>query len=126
MVFPLFYLALVLIMTAAVILTIQQLSETEHYKGQFELLRKLGMERKRMGKTLGVQFAVYYAMPAIPPILISVPFIVNLAGLVEPGIMVGESHPAVIAGISTGLFFLIYGVYILLAYTSLKRKVLPD
>lgn len=126
MVFPLFYLALVLIMTAAVILTIQQLSETEHYRGQFELLRKLGMERKRMGKTLGVQFAVYYAMPAIPSVLISVPFIVNLAGLVEPGIMVGESHPAVIAGISTGLFFLIYGVYILLAYTSLKRNVLPD
>lgn len=65
-------------------------------------------------------------MPAIPPILVSVPFIVNLAGLVEPGIMVGGSSPAVIAGISMGLFFLIYGVYILLAYTSLRRNVLPD
>lgn len=126
MVFPLFYLALVLIMTASVILTIQQLSETEHYKGQFELLRKLGMERREISKTLGKQFAIYYAMPAIPPILISVPFIVNLAGLVEPGIMVGWSSPAVIAGISMGLFFLIYGVYILLAYTSLRRNVLPD
>lgn len=65
-------------------------------------------------------------MPVIPPILISFSFIVNLAGLVEPGIMVGWSSPAVIAGISMGLFFLIYGVYILLAYTSLRRNVLPD
>lgn len=126
MVFPLFYLALVLTMTAAVILTIQQLSETNHYKRQFELLRKLGMERREMSQALGYQFFIYYAMPAIPPVLIGVPFIVNLGGLVEPGIMVGESHPAVIAGISLGLFFLIYGVYILLAYTSLKRNVLPD
>jgi len=126
MIFPLFYLALVLIMTASVILTIQQLSETEHYREQFELLRKLGMERREISKTLGKQFAIYYAMPAIPPILVSVPFIVNLAGLVEPGIMVGGSSPAVIAGISMGLFFLIYGVYILLAYTSLRRNVLPD
>lgn len=125
-VFPLFYLALVLTMTAAVILTIQQLSEANHYKRQFELLRKLGMERREMSKALGNQFFIYYAMPAIPPVLIGVPFIVNLAGLVEPGIMVGGSHPAVITGISLGLFFLIYGVYILLAYTSLKRNVLPD
>ena len=126
MVFPLFYLALVLIMTASVILAIQQLSETEHYKGQFELLCKLGMERREISKTLGKQFAIYYAMPVIPPILISFSFIVNLAGLVEPGIMVGWSSPAVIAEISMGLFFLIYGVYILLAYTSLRRNVLPD
>lgn len=125
-VFPLFYPALVLTMTAAVILTIQQLSEANHYKRQFELLRKLGMERREMSKALGNQFFIYYAMPAIPPVLIGVPFIVNLAGLVEPGIMVGGSHPAVITGISLGLFFLIYGVYILLAYTSLKRNVLPD
>lgn len=79
-----------------------------------------------MSQALRNQFFIYYAMPAIPPVLIGVPFIVNLAGLVEPGIMVGGSHPAVIAGISLGLFFLIFGVYILLAYTSLKRNVLPD
>ena len=33
-VFPLFYLALALTMTAATILTIQQLSETERYRRQ--------------------------------------------------------------------------------------------
>ena len=37
-VFPLYYLALVLTMTAATILTVQQLSETDRYRGQFALL----------------------------------------------------------------------------------------
>ena len=123
--FPLFYLALALTVTAASILTIQQLSETEHYRQQFVLLRKLGMARREMGGALRNQFAIYYAMPAVPPILIAVPFILNLAQTPEPGVMIGMSSPAAILTISLGAFFLIYAVYILLAYTSLKRNVLP-
>ena len=65
-------------------------------------------------------------MPAVPPVLIGVPFILNLAHLPEPGVMVMANSPAAITGISLGLFFLIYAVYILLAYTSLKRSVLPE
>lgn len=123
-IFPLYYLALVLTMTAATILTIQQLSETNRYQRQFRLLQKLGMERREMEKTLRTQFSIYYAMPAIPPVLIGIPFIFNMARSVEPGTMVGASNPVAIIGLSLGLFFLIYGIYILMAYTSLKRKVL--
>ena len=124
-VFPLFYLALALTMTAATILTIQQLSETERYRRQFQLLKKLGMDRREMAKALGHQFAIYYALPAVPPVLIGVPFILHLAHAPEPGVMVGMSSPGVIVTISLGIFFLIYAIYILLAYTSLKRNVLP-
>ena len=125
-VFPLFYLALALTMTAATILTIQQLSETERYKRQFQLLQKLGMARREMAKALGHQFAIYYALPAVPPVLIGVPFILHLAHAPEPGVMVGMSSPLAIVTISLGLFFLIYAIYILLAYTSLRRNVLPQ
>ena len=125
-VFPLFYLALALTMTAATILTIQQLSETERYKRQFQLLQKLGMDRREMAKALGRQFTIYYALPAVPPILIGVPFILHLASATEPGVMVGINSPLSIVMISLGIFFLIYAIYILLAYTSLKRNVLPQ
>ncbi len=124
--FPLFYLALALTMTAATILTIQQLSETERYRRQFQLLKKLGMDRREMARALRNQFAIYYTMPAVPPLLIGVPFILNLASLTEPGIMVGMNSPLVIVAISLGIFFLIYAIYILLAYTGLKRNVLPQ
>ena len=124
-VFPLYYLALSLTMTAATILTIQQLSESERYKRQFTLLQKLGMNRREMAKALRTQFAIYYAMPALPPVLIGVPFILHMAHAPEPGVMVGASSPAVIVCTALAVFFLIYAVYILMAYTSLKRNVLP-
>jgi len=124
--FPLYYLALALTMTAATILTIQQLSESDRYRRQFELLRKLGMDRRDMLKALRTQFTIYYAMPAAPALLIGVPFIFHLATLPEAGIMVGSNSPAVLTGIALGLFFLIYAIYILLAHISLKRNVIPE
>ena len=124
-VFPLYYLALSLTMTAATILTIQQLSESERYKRQFSLLQKLGMNRREMAKALRTQFAIYYALPALPPVLIGVPFILHMAHAPEPGVMVGASSPWMIVLSALAVFFLIYAVYILMAYTSLKRNVLP-
>ena len=126
LVFPMFYLVLALTMTSAAILTIQQLSETERYKRQFALLRKLGMARREMIRALRNQFAIYYTMPTVPSLLISIPFILDLVQTPEPGVLVGMSSPAAIITISLGMFFLIYAVYILLAYTSLKRNVLPN
>ena len=73
-VFPLYYLALVLTMTAATILTVQQLSETDRYRGQLALLRKLGMDRREMRRALGCQFAIYYAMPAFRRRSLQFPF----------------------------------------------------
>ncbi len=124
-VFPLFFLALALTMTAATILTIQQLSETERYRRQFQLLQKLGMDRREMAKALSRQFTIYYALPAVPPVLIGIPFILHLSHAPEPGVMVGMNSPLSIVTISLGIFFLIYAIYILLAYTSLKRNVMP-
>ena len=125
-VFPLFYLALALTMTAATILTIQQLSETERYRRQFQLLQKLGMDRREMAKALCRQFTIYYVLPAVPPVLIGIPFILHLSRAPEPGVMVGMNSPLAIVTISLGIFFLIYAIYILLAYTSLRRNVLPQ
>lgn len=125
-IFPLFYLALTLAMTAATVLTVQQLSEAGRYRRQFELLRKLGMDREEMKKALFRQFAIYYAMPVIPPVLIAVPFVLDMCRAVEPGTMAGASSPTVILAVALGLFFLIYLVYIVIAYSSMKRNVLPN
>ena len=125
-VLPLYYLALALTMTAATILTIQQLGESRHYRRQFALLDKMGMDAGEMAKALRTQFAIYYAMPAVPPLLIGIPFILNLAKQPEPEIMVGLSSPAAIVAIALVVFFLVYAVYIGVAYISLKKNVLPE
>ena len=43
----------------------------------------------------------------------------------EPGTITGPAQLAGILGTALGLFFLIYFLYILMAYSSLKRSVLP-
>ena len=124
-IFPLYYLALILTMASATILTVQQLDESARYRRQFTLLRKLGMDRREMSQTLGRQCAIYYAMPALPPLLISIPFLCAMSRNFEPGTITGPTHLAGILGTALGLFFLIYFLYILMAYSSLKRSVLP-
>ena len=125
-VFPLYFLALALTMTAATILTIQQLSESEHYRRQFALLHKLGMGRREMSHALGLQSAIYYAMPAVPPVFIGAPFIWHLANAPETAIMVGASSPPAILAASLGSFFLVYLLYAVVAYINMKRNVLPE
>ena len=124
LVLPLYYLALVLIMTAATILTIQQLSETDRYRRQFLLLKKLGMDRQEMHRALRLQFTIYYAMPAIPPLFVSIPFLLNLCNATDPGVTEGFYRPFNIICLTLALFFMIYAVYIVMAYRSLKRNVL--
>ena len=126
MVFPLFYLALTLAMTAATVLTVQQLSEARHYRRQFELLRKLGMDGGETRRTLFRQLAIFYLMPVIPPVLIAIPFILDICNEVEPGTMVGANSPPVILAVSLGLFFMVYLIYAVIAYINMKRNVLPE
>lgn len=126
MVFPLFYLALTLAMTAATVLTVQQLGEAGRYRRQFALLYKLGMDGREMRRVLFLQLAIYYLMPVIPPVLIAIPFILDMCHGVEPGTMVGVNSPTVILAISLGLFFLVYLLYTVIAYISMKRNVLPE
>lgn len=125
-VFPLYYLSLILTMTAAAILTIQQLSESERYRQQFALLGKLGMDHREMEKALRKQFTIYYAMPALPPVLISVPFVFYLSNSAGDNTLIGVGRPPVIVLGMLALFFFIYSIYIVLSYTGLKRNVLPD
>jgi len=125
-VFPFFYLALTLSMTAATVLTVQQLSEAGRYRRQFELLRKLGMDSGEMRRALFRQLAIYYLMPVVPPVLVAIPFILDMCNGVEPGTLVGASSPPMILAVSMGLFFLVYLIYTVVAYISMKRNVLPE
>lgn len=125
-VFPLYYLALVLTMVSATILTIQQLSESGRYRRQFQLLDDLGMDRREMARALRRQFAIFYAMPAVPPVLIGAPFIAALGNALDAGVMDSPGEILSIVALALALFFAIYLVYILTAYTSMKRAVLPD
>ena len=83
-----------------------------------------------MGKTdmqnaLRKQFNIYYEMPVLPSLIISGAFILNLANLTDPGSLYGAGGPLMVLAVTLALFFLIYAIYIVMAYTTMKRNVLP-
>lgn len=125
-VFPLYYLALILTMASATILTVQQLGESVRYRRQFVLLGKLGMDRREMARVLNIQLAIYYAMPALPPLFISIPLLWAMGHSFEPGTISGPGQLAGILGTAFGLFFLIYFLYILMTYSSMRKNVMGE
>lgn len=125
-VFPLFYLALVLIMAAATILTIQFLSDAGKYRQQFTILHDLGMDKKEIRSTLSRQFAIFYSMPVLPPVLICAVFMFSMGQVFDAGIIVSTAHLWRIIGFSLLLFFAIYLLYVAAASHILKKAVLPD
>ncbi|MDR0948857.1 MAG: ABC transporter permease [Lachnospiraceae bacterium] len=123
-VYPLFYLALVLTMVAASILTIQLLSESNRCKQQYTLLRNLGMEQREIERSFSRQCALFFLMPTIPPILIAVPFMLTISTTTDPGVIQGAAHIWSMIGVAFGLFFAIYLVYILAAYRSFRKNTI--
>jgi ABC-type antimicrobial peptide transport system, permease component len=123
-IFPLFYLALILTMTAMTILTVQMLSETNRYKKMFALLNKLGQSKKDERKTINKILGTYYLMPVIPAIVISVLFLLSFSKLFDYGVIMSARHIAMILGGTVGIFLLVYLLYVAIAYVSFKRNVI--
>jgi hypothetical protein len=65
-------------------------------------------------------------MPTVPPIMIAVPFTLALVTTTDPGVINGDAHTWSIIGLALGLFFAIYLVYMMAAYRSFRKSVLPD
>lgn len=125
-VFPLFYVALVLLIVSATVLAIQILSEMKSYQNQYATLHMLGAERKYLSSALRRQLAAYYVLPIFPAVAISSIFIFFLCLAFDPGVFQGIAQIFLIVGATLGIFFAVFAIYIGVSYVSLKRSVLPD
>ncbi|MFV0361954.1 MAG: FtsX-like permease family protein [Suipraeoptans sp.] len=125
-VFPLYYLALILTMVAVTILTIQLLSETKRYKKQYQLLSYMGMDLQEIKRGVRKQFFIFYTMPLIPSLIISIPFILSLCGAVDAETFTELGQVVIIIGTTLALFFAIYLIYVFIAYKNFKRSIVPD
>ncbi len=125
-VFPLFYVALVLLIVSATVLAIQILSEMKSYQNQYATLHMLGAEKKFLSSALRRQLAVYYVLPTFPAVVISSIFIFFLCLAFDPGVFQGITQIFLIVGATLVIFFAVFAIYIAASYVNLKRNVLPD
>ena len=122
MIIPLFYIGLVFVCVAMTVLSVQQLSDSAKYKFRYDVLAKLGLDRRQICGLILKQLAAYYLCPALLAVVISGKMIlfvssrfVDLTGV-----------PAAAGRFfleSIVLFFGIYLVYFIVTYVGFRRNV---
>lgn len=122
MIIPLLYIGLVFVCVAMTVLSVQQLSDSAKYKFRYDVLAKLGLDRRQIRKLILTQLAAYYLCPALLAIVISGKMIL----FVSRGFVNLTGVPAASGGFfleSIALFFGIYLVYFVVTYVGFQRNI---
>ncbi len=116
-----FYVALIFVMGAATLLAIQQLSDSEKYKYRYELLKKLGMDELEMNQLIFKQIFLYFVLPMLVPVLVSVPVIFIVGSIFRMAVTFEEILMNIV--IILGMFCFVYGIYFVATEVQFDRNV---
>ncbi len=114
------YLGLIFIITSAVVLAIQQLTESTDNVERYRLLKEIGVDQKMINKAIFTQVGVYFMLP------LSLAIVHSIVGLKISSTIVGvfgnsSIMPNII--ITAIIFVIIYGGYFLATYLGAKKNI---
>ncbi|MDJ9033409.1 ABC transporter permease [Clostridium perfringens] len=114
------YLGLIFIITSAVVLAIQQLTESTDNVERYRLLKEIGVNQKMINKAIFTQVGVYFMLP------LSLAIVHSIVGLKISSTIVGVFGNASIMPniiITAIIFVIIYGGYFLATYLGAKKNI---
>lgn len=114
------YLGLIFIITSAVVLAIQQLTESTNNVERYRLLKEIGVDQKMINKAIFTQVGVYFMLP------LSLAIVHSIVGLKISSTIVGVFGNASIMPniiITAIIFVIIYGGYFLATYLGAKKNI---
>lgn len=114
------YLGLIFIITSAVVLAIQQLTESTDNVERYRLLKEIGVDQKMINKAIFTQVGVYFMLP------LSLAIVHSIVGLKISSTIVGVFGNASIMPniiITAIIFVIIYGGYFLTTYLGAKKNI---
>lgn len=115
------YLGIVFMIACAAILAIQQLSEATDNVERYNLLKKLGVERRELNHALFIQILSYFLLPLLLAVIHSV---VGLTVASREVIKVFGNMNVASTIFATSVFIvLVYGIYFLLTYVGSKSVI---
>jgi len=117
------YLGSVFLITCAAILALQQLSEASDNRERYELLRKIGTEKRMINQSILFQVFLYFMMPLGLAIIHS---IIGLKVANDVIRMVGEMNIVGNLIITACFILVIYGGYFMATYFGVKAIVAPQ
>lgn len=121
--FPLFYIGLVFLLVSFTVLSVQQVSDSGKYKFRYQIMFKLGMGRKKIGRILAKQMFLYYLCPVLLAFAISASFVLYVGRqfVVRTGI---QTMGGLYFGVSCAGFLGIYVLYFVLTYVQCRREII--
>ena len=122
--FSLLYVSIIFITVVGTILSIQTLSDSNKNKYQYKLLKKLGVDELEINRIIFKQLLVYFALPMIIPILISIPAIIFIGNIFTIAITIQEIWQNIVLVI--GMFILGYGIYFIATDIQFSRNINGD
>ena len=114
------YLGLIFIITSAVVLAVQQLTESTDNVERYRLLKEIGVDQKMINKSIFTQVGVYFMLP------LSLAIVHSIVGLKVSSIIVGMFGNASIMPniiITAIILVIIYGGYFLATYLGAKKNI---
>lgn len=122
MAYPLFYIAIVFLCVSMTILSVQQLSDSAKYRFRYQVLSKLGLREREIGRIVLKQLASYYLWPMLMAVILS--GILSIYAGQRFVFYTGIPTSALFYyGISLLIFAGVYLLYFAATYTGFKRNL---
>ena len=109
------------ILPRAAILAVRQLSDTLQHRYRYQILSHLGFSEKRTDRYLRHQLFVYFGVPLLLPLPLSVFTSLCLHDLMRP--YVADTQVFLYACLSIGIFLLIYSIYLAATYIGCRKNI---
>lgn len=114
------YLGFVFLITSAAILALQQLSEAIDNKKRYDMLRKLGADKKMVRKALFKQIALYFMLPLGLAVIHSV---VGIYVANRTIMTIGKMDVWANSSMTAIAVILVYGAYFIFTYIGSKNYI---
>ncbi len=121
------YGAIVLMVICLTILSLQQLLDADKYKYRFSVLRKLGVEEPQIGRLVLKQLSVWFGLPILVGVIVSVVVIVYFIQTVSAEISayIGFRTLMLQIGMTAGILALLLICYFISTWILFKRSIKP-
>ena len=116
------YLGVVFLISGAAILSLKELSEAADSKEKYRILRRIGVDEKKIRHSLLAQSGVFFAMPLLLAIVHSV-FGMQTAMFILTAFGRGGLLGSIL--LAAAVILVIYGIYFMITYIC-SRKIISE
>ena len=120
MIFIGLYLGVVFLISSAAILALKELSDSSDNKEKYQMLRRIGVDDKKLNRALFTQIFIFFMFPLVIAIIHSI-FGIMCANTIMESMSVTSNMTSILT--TALLIVVIYGGYFIVTYTTSKRII---